>query len=247
MEKKKWIIFAVVCLVTIGFVFYLAKDQKRNQDSTEDIDTSKYDVTKYIGPNEDNGQIGDFYKGLAPEKAKLTTIEVFDSQCPGCAGLNPTIDGVMEKYKDKMTYVSRSIVIPAHTNSLAAQAAIIAGGLQNKYWEMKTAVLEKQNTWGLQNIADRTNTFYEIAKSINIPNLEQFKSDMSSSRVKKKIDFDTKIAKSDKMEVKATPSIFFNGDSLSDTKKMGSKESLETLIRENLEKVKVDIKDIKKY
>ncbi|WP_297880821.1 EexN family lipoprotein, partial [uncultured Campylobacter sp.] len=34
---------------------------------------------------------------------------------------------IMEKYKDKITYVSRSIVIPAHTNSLAAQAAIIAG------------------------------------------------------------------------------------------------------------------------
>ena len=204
MTKKGWIIFSLLCVMILGGLIFLSQKDK--------ADVSNIDYNQIQAPSPSNGQIGDHVLGKADSKVVL--IEYGDFQCAGCGTAAPIIKQISEKYKNQIAVVFRNMPLTAnHPNALASSAAAEAAGLQGKYWEMHTKLFSDQNSWNRLTGENRTNYFVSLAEELEL-NKDQFIKDIDSDNVSKKIAFDRALAA--KRNVTATPSIYLNGDSVSD-------------------------------
>lgn len=216
MSKRTWILFAVICIAIIGGLIYVSRGNK--------IDVSGIDVWKIQSASALNGEIADHVSGNA--NAKVVLIEYGDFQCPGCSTASPAIKAVSEKYKDQIAFVFRNYPLYSlHPNALAAATAAEAAGLQGKYWEMHNALYADQNAWNQLSSTDRVDYFVNLASSLGADGAK-VRTDMAGENIKKKIDFDVALGK--KIGIASTPSIYLNGESISDKRFNGSNLSTNT-------------------
>lgn len=200
MSKKAWIIFAAVCVIVLGGLIAFSRSNQ--------INVSNFDETKVIKASAENGNIADHVFGATNGKALL--IEYGDYQCPACGSAYPNLKSLSEEYKDKMTFVFRNLPLTSmHPNARAGAAAAEAAGLQGKYWEMHNKLYELQNEWSNAATDKRLGYFTSYATSIGVKDIEKFKTDMESTAVNAKINFDMALAK--KINASATPTILLNG------------------------------------
>ena len=85
---------------------------------------------------------GDYAMGKAD--APLTMVEFTDLECPFCRRFHvETFDRIKRAYIDtgKLRYVSRDFPLPFHPQAEAAAKAARCAGEQNKFWEMRHAIL----------------------------------------------------------------------------------------------------------
>ena len=75
--------------------------------------------------------------------------------------------------------------MPGHRNSITAASAVEAAGKQGKFREMHDLLFETQGIWGERNKEDKE-IFVKYAEQIGL-NMEQFKIDVSSEKVRSKI------------------------------------------------------------
>ena len=205
MNKKTWIIFAVICVAVLGGLIAFSRKDSVN---VSDIDQAKQQTASAA-----NGNIADHVFGKAD--SKVTLIEYGDFQCPYCGQAHPQVKSVTEAYKDKIAFVFRNYPLPTmHPNAKAAAAAVEAAGLQGKYWEMNNKIYETQNDWNNLSTDKRTDIFVSFAKAVGVKDAEKFKADMSSQEVNKKINFD--LALGNKAQVTGTPSFYLNGTKVTD-------------------------------
>jgi protein-disulfide isomerase len=175
------------------------------------LDVSNIDTNSIIAASDQNGQIGDQVFGN-PD-SKVVFIEYGDFQCPGCGGIAPQIKAATEEYKDKVAFIFRNFPLTTiHPNARTAAAAAEAAGLQGKYWEMHNLIYESQSEWENIAIGERNDKFVFYANEIGLDEA-QFKIDIASPEVNKKISFDQAISK--KVGVEATPTLYLNGKKLS--------------------------------
>lgn len=199
MSKKTWIIFAAVCVIVLGGLVYLSGKSR--------IDTSNVETNAIQPANDQSGNIGDHVFGK--KDSKVVLIEYGDFQCPGCGSAYPNLKAVSDKYKGQMAFIFRNFPLTSiHPNARAAAAAAEAAGLQNKYWEMHDALYEGQSSWENLGANERGDFFANYAQTLGL-NVDTFKTDMASSRVNQKIEYDQAVAK--KINVSATPTIYLNG------------------------------------
>jgi protein-disulfide isomerase len=204
MTKKAWIIVAVLCVSIFGGLIWLSRSNQ--------VDVSNIDINAIQPASAQSGNIADHVTGNAD--SKVIIIEYGDYQCPGCGSSYPVIKKVMEKYGDKIGLVFRNYPLyNAHPNAFAAASTAEAAGLQGKFWEMHDYLYSNQNSWSTLEGQERTNYFSNAAKSLGISE-QTFLTDMTSARVKKKIDFDTALGK--KAVISGTPSFFLDGKSVGD-------------------------------
>lgn len=205
MSRTTWIVFIALCVGLLGGLVFISRGEKLNVDNV--------DLQQIQQAASDNGNIGDHLFGSA--EPVVTIIEYGDYQCPGCANAAPTLREATENYQDQgVRLVFRNFPLTAiHPNARAAAAAAEAAGLQDKFWEMHDLVYSQQSTWSNLDSAARTDTFVSFADSLGL-DTEQFKTDMTSEAVTKKIDFDTALAR--KAGAQGTPAIYVNGDLVSD-------------------------------
>ncbi len=202
MSKKAWIIFAAVCIVTLGGLVVLS-----NKDR---IDVSGVDASKIQQASKASGNIADHVFGKADSKVMF--IEYGDFQCPGCGSAHPKIKAVTEKYKGQVAFVFRNFpLVTLHPNARAAAAAAEAAGLQGKYWEMHDKLYESQQSWNAASANDRVTIFAGYASSLGL-DANKFKADMASDKVNQKISYDQAIGK--KLDLTGTPSLFLNGKAI---------------------------------
>lgn len=204
MNKKAWIIFASVCIVLIAGLVYLSGKNK--------VDVDGVDTSEIQPASEQSGGIADHVFGNRDSKVVL--VEYGDFQCPGCGAAHPIVKPLSEKYQDQMAFVFRNFPLPSlHPNAKAAAAAAEAAGLQGKYWEMHNKLYENQSAWeGLASDV-RTDFFASYARELGLDDT-QFKQDMSSAAVRKKLDYDRALA--NKVNVTQTPTFFLNGENIND-------------------------------
>ena len=206
MNKKTWIIFAVICVAIFGTLIFISKK------SQVTVDTNKIDVNAVQAASPENGNIADHVAGSAAAKVRL--IEYGDMQCPACGGAHPGIKQIVADYGDKIGFVFRNYPLTTiHPNALAAATAVEAAGLQGKYWEMNNLLYETQSSWSNLSPEDRTGKFSDYAAQVGLDG-EKFKKDLSSSSISKKISFDQALGR--KLNVTGTPGLFLNGEKLSD-------------------------------
>jgi protein-disulfide isomerase len=111
-----------------------------------------------------------------------------------------------------------------------------AAGLQGKFWEMNELLYANQDAWKNANATERDNIFKSYAEQLKL-NIDQYKTDIASNKVKNKIDFDMALGR--KHGVAATPTFYINGKNT----EMDSSGSIESSVKEALKKAGVEVKD----
>ena len=230
MNKKSWIIFAIIVVAIVGGMIYISTQNRLN---VSDINNDQ--LNTIIGAESRNGDIADHEIGS--KSPKVTIIEYADYQCPGCSAAAPKAKALAEKYKDHVRLIFRNFPIASsHPNARAAAAAAEAAGLQGKFWEMNELLYVNQDAWKNANITERDNIFKSYAEQLKL-NIDQYKTDIASNRVKNKIDFDMALGR--KHGVAATPTFYINGKNT----EMDSSGSIESSVKEALKKAGIEVKD----
>lgn len=230
MNKKSWMIFAIIVVAIVGGMIYISTQNRLN---VSDINNDQ--LNTIIGAESRNGDIADHEIGS--KSPKVTIIEYADYQCPGCSAAAPKAKALAEKYKDHVRLIFRNFPIASsHPNARAAAAVAEAAGLQGKFWEMNELLYVNQDAWKNANITERDNIFKSYAEQLKL-NIDQYKADVASNRVKNKIDFDMALGR--KHGVAATPTFYVNGKNT----EMDSSGSIESSVKEALKKAGVEVKD----
>jgi len=144
--------------------------------------------------------------------AEVKVEEFGDFQCPSCAALSPALNQSEQKYRGKVCVVFRHFPLADHRHAQAAACAAEAAGLQGRFWEMHDLLYGSQLIW--TRAADTREFFDQFAKSIGL-NVERFKIDVETEKVKARIIADQERATS--LGVNRTPAIFINGKRLPDS------------------------------
>lgn len=172
-------------------------------------DFSNYDFYSIIAADPNNGDIGDHVKGN-PD-APVLIYEYADYQCPGCASINPKVNKAIEESDGKLAVVYRSFLLSYHKNGTAAASAAEAAGLQGYWKPYADKLFADQSEWEYASASERTELFekYFVEVTNGKGNLDQFKEDIASDRVSKKISFDMGIAR--RIDVPSTPAFYVDG------------------------------------
>lgn len=202
MTRSRWIIFALICIITLGGLVLFSKKDSVNVDT---VDPAK-------AVSETTTEIGDQIYG--DKAAKVVLIEYGDFQCPGCAGAFPQLKTIKEVYKDQIAFIFRNFPLTAiHPNALAAATAAESAGLQGKFWQMHDKLYENQDAWSSIEAAKRTDVFAGYAQDLGL-DVEQFKTDLSDPKVAAKISRDR--AFGNKVGVDSTPTVYLGSTKLTD-------------------------------
>ena len=207
MKNNRTLLIILIIIITlfIGAVVIVPQVTKKTEE-TPALDLSKYDTTKFIDANDDNGGIADHVKGDL-KKAKVVLYEYADYQCSACALFQTWIEELVKEYDGDLAVVFRVCPFTSiHPNAIAAASAVEAAGLQGYWTEMGNLVFANQAEWFYAKGDARTNYFVNYFTSVSkgAGDVAQFKSDMAGDRVKAKVNFDKAIA--DSFNLTATPS-----------------------------------------
>jgi protein-disulfide isomerase len=111
-----------------------------------------------------------------------------------------------DKFGPSLVIVFREFPLASHLHALAAARTTEAAGLQGKFWEMHELLYENQKTW--HNATDVEPIFEEYATRLGLV-LDQFKRDISSEVVDRRIELDKE--RGHWIGVNSTPTVFLNG------------------------------------
>ncbi len=196
MKNLKIIIGIVVAIV---IVFLLAKGgYKKTEEKVETTNTSQASALEI--------KANDWVSGTST--AKVTLVEYLDFECEACGAFYPITTRLKEEYKDDMRLVIRYFPLSGHKNSRTAAHAVEAAGKQGKFWEMYNILFTKQSEWSEKPVANQ-DQFEKYAVEAGVMDIEQWKKDVVSDEVKKRVDDSYKEAVS--LNLQGTPSFFLDG------------------------------------
>jgi protein-disulfide isomerase len=193
---KRYLPFAIVAVVALvtfgsGAMLYRAKlPQLKNIPESQRLSAKTGADSAHIRGNPD---------------APVTLEEFGDFQCPPCGQFAGFVHELLKEYDSKLRIVFRNFPLPAHKHAREAAQAAEAAGLQGKFWEMYDTLYREQSLWS--HASDARGLFESYAGAIGL-NVDQFKKDMDSDKVRERIDADHALA--DFLGVKVTPALFIN-------------------------------------
>lgn len=145
-------------------------------------------------------------------KAGVTFMEYGDFECPICEEYYQPLKQAVAPYLDQIHFQFRNLPLTAiHPNAFAGARAAEAAALQGKFWPMHDKLYDNQNDW--VSSSSPIDLFTQYAQQIGL-NVNQFKSDYSSTKVNDTINADL-AAFSKTGQQQATPTFFINGKYLS--------------------------------
>ena len=135
--------------------------------------------------------------------APVTLEEFGDFECPSCKNLATFLNDLIKEYHPRVRLVFRNFPLAMHQHARDAALAAEAAGLQGRYWEMHDTLYREQPVWSSSN--DARTLFISYAETFGL-DLQQFKRDMESEKVRARIESDQARAKS--LGVQTAPSLF---------------------------------------
>jgi protein-disulfide isomerase len=139
--------------------------------------------------------------------APVTLEEFGDFQCPPCGSFATFGEELLKEYDSRLRLVFRNFPLPAHAHAREAALAAEAAGLQGRFWEMHDMLYREQVFWSY--VPNARELFESYAGKIGV-NLDQFRKDIDSEKVRERIDSDH--ARGDSLGVKLTPTLFINNE-----------------------------------
>jgi protein-disulfide isomerase len=162
---------------------------------------------------------------MGPDTAPVTIVEFSDFQCPFCGRVGPTLKKIKKEYGDQVRIVFKHQPLDFHAKAPAAHAAAEAAHRQGKFWEMHDKIFADQKAMSPEK-------YVEYATELEL-DVDQFKADVASEDVKKRVDADKKEAA--KLGSTGTPGFFINGLNLKGAKPF---EAFKEVIDKELKKKK---------
>ena len=193
---KRYLPFVIVVVVALatfgsGAILYRAKrPQVKNIPESQSVPARANGDSAHIRGNPD---------------APVTLEEFGDFQCPPCGQFAGFVEELRREYDSRLRVVFRNFPLPAHEHAREAAQAAEAAGLQGKFWEMYDTLYREQSLWS--NASKARELFESYAGVIGL-DVDQFKKDMDSDKVRERIDSDHALA--DFLGVKVTPTLFIN-------------------------------------
>lgn len=136
-------------------------------------------------------------------EAPVTITGFLDLECPYSARFQPVIEQVLAAYPGRVRFVAKQFPLPFHQQARAAAKAVLAAGLQEKYFQMQDAVLK-------ENRALSEEKFLEIAKKVKL-NIRRFKADLKANDQSWESLIDADFQLGNRVEVRGTPTYYING------------------------------------
>src|SRR5438094_193812 len=146
----------------------------------------------------------------APPPDSVEIVLYSDFQCPFCAQFAPVIRELQAKGVEEVqtTIQFKNFPLFIHPNAQLAHQAAMAAKEQGKFWEMHDLLFANQSKVQRDDLLS-------YAKKLGL-NLERFRKDMDSDRIKKLIEADK--AEGEKLGVSGTPTFTVNGKPYSGTR-----------------------------
>ncbi len=191
----------IISLLVVGYIFLPTSSEQSNPFEIRSDDRTKWNAS-----------------------GNVVLIEYLDFECEACKANYPIVKQLVEEYSWDLQVVVRYYPLPGHRNSITAASAVEAAGKQGKFREMHDLLFETQGIWGERNKEDKE-IFVKYAEQIGL-NMEQFKIDVSSEKVRSKIAKHKGEGAS--LWVTWTPSFFLNGQRIQNPRSL---DEFRTLIQ----------------
>jgi len=204
---NRFVPFAIIFLVltaAVAFGVYLRESTTSRGASAA---SSKWRSSKAVLTPPVAGAEPKHVRG--PESAKITLEEFADFECPACGQFYPILKSIEGEYGNQVRVIFREFPLIQHPHARAAGEVAEAAGMQGKFWEMHDLLYENRNVW--INASDVQPVFQGYASRLGL-DLERFRRDQSSVAVQTRIDQD--LARGRSLRLRATPTIFLNGNEL---------------------------------
>ena len=153
--------------------------------------------------------------------AIVTLVEFTDFQCPACAQAHPVLERLMGEYGDRVKLVVRDFPLAQHEQAFKAAEAAEAARAQGKYWEYAALLFANQS-------ALQPDRLREYANRVGLDRIK-FDSDLNSGRYADKVRRD--LEEGSRVGVNATPTLFLNGQRVSDPSYEGLKAAIDAALK----------------
>jgi protein-disulfide isomerase len=145
------------------------------------------------------------------DNAPVLIYEIADFQCPFCAqfakGVHARLDSAFVK-PGKVQWVYVNLPLPMHPNAwLAAEAAVCAGALADKFWAMHDKLYVSQQEWA--GLADPAAVLARYAREAGVP-MDKYQSCVAGDKVAPILLQDVIFAAG--ARVSGTPAFVINGE-----------------------------------
>jgi protein-disulfide isomerase len=97
--------------------------------------STKYQVKMLLDPPRTAIALRQGVPAVGPADAPVTIVEWSDYQCPFCKRAFPTVEAVLNEYKDKVRYIHLDYPLPFHQQAMPAAVAVHCAEDQGKFWE----------------------------------------------------------------------------------------------------------------
>lgn len=164
--------------------------------------------TPETGPAAQQVAPGDATLNDAPG-ASVTMVEYLDFECPACAQLHPVVDGLVDRYGDRVQFVVRSFPLPRHPNGVPAALAAEAANQQGRFADMSAKLFETQQAWAGQPGAEAT--FRGYARELGL-DMAAYDAAVAAPATADKVTADTRTGA--EAGVSGTPTFFVDGEKL---------------------------------
>ncbi len=159
---------------------------------------------------------------IGPRDSKVVLIEFSDFECPACKAFAPVINGLINKYKDRVLFAFKHMPLPQHTNSTSAAIASEAAHEQNKFWEYGDKLFDAQPDFSRE-------IYIEIAADLGL-DMDKFQRDLDDKTLAKRVEKDR--LQAIRAGVESTPTFILNNRFV----KLNTYDDLEIQIIEELAK-----------
>jgi protein-disulfide isomerase len=137
---------------------------------------------------------------LGPADAPVTIIEFSDYLCPYCQSAEAVVSKVLDRYKGKVKFVHRDLLLGRPRSLPVARGALCAGE-QGKFWEFRHNLLSTPGDWSDGDLQGR-------AAKLGLRSTD-FGTCLASNRHDKTIEESTR--EGERLGVSGTPTFFVNG------------------------------------
>lgn len=165
----------------------------------------------------------------APEKENIL-VEYSDFQCPSCKNIHDIFKSIESSNSadfditKKTTFVFRYFPLyQIHDKAYLSAYAAESAGIQGKFWEMTDLLFTNQQTWSTSSDPLKE-YFLKYAEDLKL-DVDQFSKDISSSKVKDRINQD--LLEAGQMGIDSTPTFFLNGKKV----EVSSFDELKTMLK----------------
>lgn len=181
------------------------KKREKRSELLESLRT-KYKVVVSLNPPRWQVKVAANDPKIGKAGAPIELIEFSSYQCGYCGKARPTIQKVLDTYKDKIHYVFRDYPLGFQPQAKPAAHAAQCAGEQGKYFEYASTI------WANQSKLREADAFKNFAETIKL-DIAKFEQCMKDGKFYKDIDQDQ--AEGSEVGVSGTPAFFINGMFLS--------------------------------